>query len=407
MFTVMVQAHQHGVVHAIACDGCHKASNILQGKHGTHYGTATVATNRTAANNSSGTTYIFNCGVCHDPGATTHGGGAVSGIQAAQVAFDATYAGGGTYTAGGTLAGTDNGFNWTAGATNNACSNTYCHSQGTSLTTPYAAPNITSFQWTSSTLTCSGCHGNPPAYANGSPKANSHSAHSAYTCNTCHVNTTSGGTTITNKANHVNKAYNVDAGAGASFTYTYNVAGGTCSNISCHCNASIPAQWGATSACLDCHSGSCGNRAAITPQFSANSHHIQGVSLTSAHCYQCHWEANSDGTINHTYHGGSAAPGSVVDLVIYGIGTRPTTYTVRHNSHSVYSQWYKDSEIREVKHSLPRLPRCRSKFNYTDNRHGFQGREFFTSYAKRNNGTRSECTVSNSNFRRNRGRGSL
>lgn len=80
--------------------------------------------------------------------------------------------------------------------------------------------------------------------------------------------------------------------------------------------------------CLGCHSTPKGKRAAVVGQFSANSHHIQGVTLTNEHCYQCHWEANSDGSINYSYHGGSAHSGSAVNLVIYGNGTRPTAYTL-------------------------------------------------------------------------------
>ncbi|RII24920.1 MAG: CxxxxCH/CxxCH domain-containing protein, partial [Geobacter sp.] len=57
-----------------------------------------------------------------------------------------------------------------------------------------------------------------------------------------------------------------------------------------------------------------------------SSHHVQGE-LTDAKCYQCHWEANSNGTINPAYHGGAAAPGSPVDLVVYGAAARPTTFT--------------------------------------------------------------------------------
>jgi len=80
--------------------------------------------------------------------------------------------------------------------------------------------------------------------------------------------------------------------------------------------------------CRDCHSTQQGNRAAVVGQFSANSHHVQGVNLTDDKCYQCHWEANSDGTINNSYHGGWNAPGSPVNLVIYGNGTRPSAYSI-------------------------------------------------------------------------------
>ena len=209
---------------------------------------------------------------------------------------------------------------WTAGS--KICTSTYCHSNGTSVATGSIPANTTP-AWGSGALACNGCHGNPPAFSNGSPKANSHGGIHTFSCNKCHVNTTSDGATITNAANHVNKSYNVDAGAGASFSYTYNAPGGTCSSISCH--GTTNAQWGSTS-CLGCHSVAQGNRVAVTAQFGANSHHIQGT-VTDAKCYQCHWEANSDGTINPTYHGGSSASGATVDLVVYGAGTRPATYT--------------------------------------------------------------------------------
>jgi hypothetical protein len=81
-------------------------------------------------------------------------------------------------------------------------------------------------------------------------------------------------------------------------------------------------------ACTVCHSVALGNRVAVMSQFNSDSHHIQGVEVTGTLCYQCHWEANSDGSVNTTYHGGSLDPGSKVDLVMYGFGTRPTTYAV-------------------------------------------------------------------------------
>ena len=202
------------------------------------------------------------------------------------------------------------------------CTNSYCHSSGVSVTTG-TVPANTSAAWGSGVLACSGCHGNPPTYANNSPKKNSHGIHAAYGCNKCHYRTTTNGTSITNTTNHVNKAYDVYSGAGARFTYVYNAGGGTCNSISCH--GTTTAQWG-SSACLGCHSVAQGNRAAITSQFNANSHHIQGT-ITDAKCYQCHWEAKNDGTIDANYHGGSAAPGSTVDLVVYGAG-RPAAYSL-------------------------------------------------------------------------------
>ena len=80
--------------------------------------------------------------------------------------------------------------------------------------------------------------------------------------------------------------------------------------------------------CLGCHSTPRGNRVAVVGQFNANSHHVQGVTLTDEHCYQCHWEANSDGSLNSTYHEGLTISGAAVDLVIYGNGARPSAYTL-------------------------------------------------------------------------------
>ena len=131
------------------------------------------------------------------------------------------------------------------------CYNTYCHSDGTSSATGSVSANI-SEPWGSGSLACSGCHGSPPAYENGSPKANTHSKHN-YSCNTCHAATTVDGATIADYSLHVNGAYEVAPGAGVSFTYVYAPTGGTCSDISCHNYAT--AAWGASLnlTCSSCH----------------------------------------------------------------------------------------------------------------------------------------------------------
>lgn len=84
--------------------------------------------------------------------------------------------------------------------------------------------------------------------------------------------------------------------------------------------------------CLKCHTGTVGTRMDVTGQMKANSHHVQGVDVTSRHCYACHWEATPEGLINIQYHTGynyknySSVKNDVVDLVIYGPGVRPTAY---------------------------------------------------------------------------------
>jgi len=123
-----------------------------------------------------------------------------------------------------------------------SCSGFYCHSDGTAVSTNVLIPNPP-LMWGSGALSCSSCHGYPPAYANGSPKANSHQHHIGFSCDKCHFITTNDGSTISTSRYHVNRAYNVAAGPGVTFTYSYAPAGGSCNNISCHNNGN--AQWGA------------------------------------------------------------------------------------------------------------------------------------------------------------------
>lgn len=130
------------------------------------------------------------------------------------------------------------------------CLNTYCHSNGISVATGQIPPSTTT-NWGSGALACNTCHGNPPSYANGTPKANSHPQHSAFSCSRCHYGTTTTGTTITSTILHVNKAYDVSPATGITFTYSYAATGGACSTISCHGNGT--ATWGGTLACDACH----------------------------------------------------------------------------------------------------------------------------------------------------------
>lgn len=119
------------------------------------------------------------------------------------------------------------------------CVNTYCHSNGTSVATAVIPAN-SSPVWGSGPMACNGCHGYPPDYASGAPKANSHAIHAAHSvsdCSICHYGTTTTGNTITDVHMHVNKAYDVQAKPGYTFTYVYNSAGGSCSSISCHDDA--------------------------------------------------------------------------------------------------------------------------------------------------------------------------
>jgi len=70
--------------------------------------------------------------------------------------------------------------------------------------------------------------------------------------------------------------------------------------------------------CLDCHKET-------DKAFSSASHHVQGVKLTSTHCYACHWEADPAGKILKKYHRPKSGK---IDLVIWTDGARPLKYSV-------------------------------------------------------------------------------
>ncbi len=218
------------------------------------------------------------------------------------------------------------------------CSNLYCHSNGNQGALVYKNPAA----WNAGVnYGCNGCHGTSspigaPDYSNGGAgtnTANTHNAHvvgatSTTVCADCHMETASSTTGGALAANSKHLSGSVDvkfnpaaAGTGAA----WNPNTGTCTNIACHGGA--PATWGSTAACLTCHAFAVRGRAAIGPQFSGNSHHSQGGTITAAQCYQCHWEANSDGSINLAYHHANI-PGGPVELVVYGAGTRPAQYVL-------------------------------------------------------------------------------
>lgn len=103
-----------------------------------------------------------------------------------------------------------------------------------------------------------------------------------------------------------------------------NYQSGSCANTACH--GSGVWSYTATLDCTTCHSKTLSGRTAnVVAEFNMASHHVQGVTVNSQHCYRCHWEAdNNAGTIvkNSTYHGDNKS-----QLVIYDStnNARPTT----------------------------------------------------------------------------------
>jgi len=305
---------------ALTCGDCHYGNSTLAGKHSVHYATTTVATSSsfTPSNSSTTSAYVYTCGVCHN--ATNHAAGPVSTNQAAQVSFDSTIAGGGTYTAGGSLAGTDRGFNWTAGS----CSSTYCHSNGAG-----GAPNNTTFNWNSAagTLTCAGCHSYTKA--SGTPIATgSHTAHinnadaalGTFNCYQCHYATTTNDTAITDKTKHINKTKDV------AFNTTLNPSGTytspNCSNLYCHSTgnisaptANLPAAYGGSHYTTMAWNGSaigCNGCHGKTVTAGAPDYTNQGAGQPGANSHMKHTSTGTDSTSCDTCHTNTTNTGTSI-----------------------------------------------------------------------------------------------
>ena len=233
----------------------------------------------------------------------------------------------------GTLIYTGNNLNYThTGRTSNTqYSYRVCATDRAGLVSTGSYGTLTTTTRPSVVNTCGACHGNPPVdNANrvggvlGQFPGN-HGKHQ-YSCSTCHIAPTQFG--HANGMIEIAPAINGVTGStyskGISFAVTNGpFSGGICNNINCHGGGS--AIWGGTLQCLDCHNGPNGKRAGVGMQFNGSSHHVQGRAVTSADCFQCHWEANSNGSINSTYH--QRTDGAAVDLVVYTAGSRPGSYT--------------------------------------------------------------------------------
>lgn len=309
-----------------SCSGCHG------------YGTATSVFNdsSTGRNNPKGAfagshqthngQYAYLCSDCHSVPATEtsadfgHSRGTI--VMASPIHAET----GAAYGKGTSWAYTDTP---TAGQ---ACSNLYCHSQGTGKTsqagdTRTLSSPATTLNWgVSAADNCDACHGYPPAYSNGATtwgaaKANSHSVH-ATSCQYCHRSTTLDGSTINSTALHNNGIYNVISTGSSgitprrTFAYTYAVGGGTCSNISCH--GGLTAVWGTSIDCTGCHANKLrafiargiianySTRRNIVSEFAQTWSHKRSASgvVTKWDCIVCHMEGDPEnGQADFDYHG--------------------------------------------------------------------------------------------------------
>lgn len=284
---------------------------------GACHGTTAAKAPQTGSHNRHAATYSYPCATCHTAYAdNAHIDGNVKwalNTTDVKVTATATYKGAASGQTGAIA----------PSAAFGSCAGIYCHSTGTSVSTGTLTGQTATVTWGATTINCASCHGNPPAYANNSPKKNSHGlgGHSI-TCDNCHYAVTTNGTTVTTVANHINNAYNVtpNTSKGISFTYSYAATGGTCSSNGCHINLT----WGATGVldCVGCHGSTVainagplagtGSRRAVAAEFKNTWSHKRSTSggvpantvVTKYDCCVCHMEGDmASGSPNGTYHG--------------------------------------------------------------------------------------------------------
>jgi predicted CxxxxCH...CXXCH cytochrome family protein len=284
-----------------ACGTCHK---VLATDPPTTFAHAKHADNTV-------TGYAISCRKCHYQ--TTGNGLTITSRSAhlnrqSNVTFDTTDAlvGSGSYN--GTVMVGD------SGTTTGTCSNIFCHSPGTRMTPPFDNGALGVPDWKQGALACNACHGatgqagillGMPAYANGSPKVNTHAKHLSdqFACQVCHWSTTTTGNTITGRSNHVNAVYNAVNDNVASHAFTY--ASPNCSAAVCHGGFSsgpnLPAWGQGPYGCDVCHRNTGGAAAAAdTDDFSWNSGTMSKVRDSE-------WTTTGHGRTSGTYNSGRSA----------------------------------------------------------------------------------------------------
>lgn len=308
----------------LPCNSCHSANSTLPGAHQIHVQTAALASSyaNMSGNVSSASQYRFSCAACHQPGtgkASHANGPQTGGINGpGEIFYGFTSASRkGSYTYGGTSAGTDptGAFSYTAGGS--GCETTYCHSNGAGA----VGARTVSWSATASSATdirCKSCH-NYTTASGAAIATGEHTVHvngSTYniSCRKCHAATTTDGTSITDKAKHVNKLVNVAYnntttavggtynGIASPMTKNPGSAYGNCTNTYCHSKGTsttpstpnIVATWGGTlnTSCSGCHGG---DSTATYKMGSVGSvSHNKHVLTYTYGCVKCHAATVSD-----------------------------------------------------------------------------------------------------------------
>jgi len=329
-----------------SCNKCHAdiaSAGSLSGRHGSHFASVIAIT--------------FTCPTCH---ANTVGSNATISNKANHVnkVKDVAF---------GLYSGSYNN-----GAT--TCANTYCHSNGT--TTKGALHPALS--WTGAIpANCAGCHGNATSNGGaGTALSGKHQQHvnnaavlgtgNNFGCVDCHAKTAStGNTTISNRANHINKLKDYSGAKAGRIT-----AAGQCASNYCHSsgqatpNYRTVANWNSatTYACIGCHGVDSGFTSTLgEPNYTsgaagsatANSHqkHVEAIGIiTTTQCADCHAKTVDAVVANKfkDYTGGLYHLNKQRDIVFQPIGSFTGTYnagaktcsaTYCHGTPTTLPQW--------------------------------------------------------------------
>ena len=290
-----------------SCGSCHGVSAVTPPTLGSHI------------KHASASGLALSCDTCHGIIENNyHVNGSVEWdfYTSARVGINATY----TPAVGS--AGHNGGTNALAPSSSyGSCSMVYCHSDGKGA--------YKTIQWGSAgPLGCGSCHNDQTT--NPTMSHAKHITTYGIACGICHNGAGSG--TEKHVDGMIDVIFNTGV-VGASAQYDSGTK--NCFSIVCHVStASTGPAWGNAvsgtttypATCIGCHSGTINNRSAVVPQFAGASHHVQGVSLSNSHCYQCHREAaDSSGTIDAAYH--DKTTGKPVDLMVWSAGARGTAFT--------------------------------------------------------------------------------
>jgi predicted CxxxxCH...CXXCH cytochrome family protein len=276
---------------ATACGSCHNAPPTA-GSHAKHLeaGAAAVPTSYAGAVTPTATQYAFACVRCHNG---THLNNNANPLVA-EVIFQS---GGGTYTAGGTVGSETNATSGLSFRNTNGtgCNANYCHNpQGGAVYAARLNP-----AWGSGVIGCAACHDDDVGTTTLSTWHDRHILSTGYNigCNQCHQATTTNGTSIADKRNHVNGTRNVafDTAVNPGATVTGTSPAITCNNLYCHSSGQATPvyrniAWNATAnaTCTACHGGNATSGTILATGKHTNHVNNTAVIGTNYGCADCH-----------------------------------------------------------------------------------------------------------------------